>query len=255
MKKSHSFLHVNWCHTGNILVLSTGYIEIYMSTVLTKNWTLLQCHLLMGIISSISNGSLAALRIQWDVFKLSASYWLRKSSQDLLGSVSGCLSEGWHMFIYKGWHSFERKEKWVLVLICLLQTMRFGACYVFSLNLGLFCQTEFSKYFHIERTVDDSLNLSLIVDGKIRIITKDVEQMTFMHLIIFIMNIITLAGPWNTRTFHRVIAYFITLSMGTRTRAFPFTGHTSEVSLLFLWTLYWRTWDNVIAIERENYVS
>lgn len=91
MKKSHSFLHVNWCHTGNILVLSTGYIEIYMSTVLTKNWTLLQCHLLMGIISSISNGSLAALRIQWDVFKLSASYWLRKSSQDLLGSVSGCL--------------------------------------------------------------------------------------------------------------------------------------------------------------------
>lgn len=121
MKKSHSFLHVNWCHPGNILVLSTGYIEMYMSTVLTKNWTLLQCHLLMGLISSISNGSLAALRIQWDVFKLSASYWLWKSSQDFLGSISGCLNEGWHMFIYKGWHSFGRKEKWVLVLICLLQ--------------------------------------------------------------------------------------------------------------------------------------
>lgn len=222
MKKSHSFLHVNWCHPGNILVLSTGYIEMYMSTVLTKNWTLLQCHLLMGLISSISNGSLAALRIQWDVFKLSASYWLWKSSQDFLGSISGCLNEGWHMFIYKGWHSFGRKEKWVLVLICLLQTMRFGAHYVFSLKLGLFCQTVFSTYFHIERTVDDSLNLSLTVDWKIRIITKDVEQMIFIHLIIFIMNIIILTGPWNTRTFHWVIAYFITVSVGTRTRAFPF---------------------------------
>lgn len=228
---------------------------MYMSTVLTKNWTLLQCHLLMGLISSISNGSLAALRIQWDVFKLSASYWLRKSSQDFLGSISGCLNEGWHMFIYKGWHSFGRKEKWVLALICLLQTTWFGACYVFSLNLGLFCQTVFSTYFHIERTVDDSLNLSLTVDWKIRIITKDVEQMTFIHLIFFIMNIIILAGPWNTRTFHRVIAYFITVSMGTRTRAFPFIGHTSQVSLLFPPTLYWRTWDSVIAKETENYVN
>lgn len=60
--------------------------------------------------------------------------------------------------------SFGRKEKWVLVLICLLQTMRFGACYIFSLNLGLFCQTVFSMYFHTERTVDDFLNLSLTVD-------------------------------------------------------------------------------------------
>lgn len=151
--------------------------------------------------------------------------------------------------------SFGRKEKWVLVLICLLQTMRFGACYIFSLNLGLFCQTVFSMYFHTERTVDDFLNLSLTVDWRIRIITKDVEQMTFIHLIIFIMNIIILADPWNTRTFHWVIAYFITASMGTRTRAFPFIGHTSEVCLLFPWTLYWRTWDSVIAIERENYVN
>lgn len=111
------------------------------------------------------------------------------------------------MFIYKGWHSFGRKEKWVLAFICLLQTMRFGARYIFSLNLGLFGQTVFSMYFHIKRTVDDSLNLSLTVDWRIRIITKDVEHMTFIHLIIFIMNIIILAGPWNTRTFHRVIAY------------------------------------------------
>ena len=103
----------------------------------------------------------------------------------------------------------------------------------FLLEPWFVLSNRFSTYFHIERTVDDSLNLSLIVDGKIRIITKDVEQMTFIHLIIFIMNIITLAGPCNTRTFHRVIAYFIMLSMGTRTRAFPFTGHTSEVSLLF----------------------
>lgn len=103
-----------------------------------------------------------------------------------------------------------------------LTNMRFEAHYVFSLKLGLFCQTVFSTYFHIERTVDDSLNLSLTVDWKIRIITKDVEQMTFIHLIIFIMNIIILTGPWNTRTFHWVIAYFITVSVGTRTRAFPF---------------------------------
>ena len=79
MKKSHSFLHVNWCHTGNILVLSTGYIEIYMSTVLTKNWTLLQCHLLMGIISSISNGSLGfsgmSLRLSHIIACIRRSWW------------------------------------------------------------------------------------------------------------------------------------------------------------------------------------
>lgn len=82
-----------------------------------------------------------------------------------------------------------------MVLICLSTNVVIWGMLRFLLELWLFCQTGLSKYFlHRKRTVDDS-NLSLIVDGKIRIITKDVEQMTFIHLIIFIMNIITPAGP------------------------------------------------------------
>lgn len=160
---------------------------------------------------------------------MSWSYQLPANGQNGLRSISGCLNEGWHVFIYKSWHSFGGKDFGTdlpLINYVILGTLHL-------LPEPWFCQTMFSRYFHIKRTVDNSLNLSLTVDWMIRIITKDVEQMTFISLIIFIVNIIIVAGPWNTRTFHWVIAYYNMVLMGTRTRAFPFIGHRGDVSLLF----------------------
>ena len=96
---------------------------MYTSRMLIKKWTLFQCHILMGSTFVTWSGSVAAAWIQvcWMGYLEMAHFcWMPKWSQGFLGSISGCLHEGWYVFIPKADTSLEerRNDFWYLLASC-----------------------------------------------------------------------------------------------------------------------------------------
>lgn len=116
----------------------------------------------------------------------------------------------------KRWHIFRRKESDVLYFSASCKLHDFGQVTSTPWILNTVKQCSPGIFISKEQLMAPWLEQQQFTES------WDVEQKTFISLIIFIMDIIIVAGPWNTRTFHWVIARYIMALMVIQARGFSF---------------------------------